>query len=66
MKKKDDTSFESRLERLEKILTILDDDSTPLEEMMKVYEEGINLTKELRKFLDTAELKITELGTRNN
>ncbi len=29
--------------------------------MLKVYEEGINLTNELRDFLEKAELKIKEL-----
>ena len=64
MKKNSEPNFENQLNRLEEILEILDNDTTPLEEMLKVYEEGIILTKELRKFLDNAELKITELGSK--
>ena len=64
MKKNNEPTFENKLNRLEEILEILDSDNTPLEEMLKVYEEGIILTKELRKFLDNAELKITELGNK--
>ncbi len=54
-------TFEEKLERLEKIVAILDDSETTLEDMLKVYEEGINLTNELRDFLEKAELKIKEL-----
>jgi exodeoxyribonuclease VII small subunit len=54
-------TFEEKLERLEEIVAILDDSETTLEDMLKVYEEGINLTNELRDFLEKAELKIKEL-----
>jgi len=62
MAKKTEKSFEEQLKRLEEIVNVLDNDDTPLEEMMKVYEEGINLTKELRTFLDTAEMKVREIN----
>lgn len=55
-------SFEEQLQRLQEIIDILDDDATPIEEMMKVYEEGINLTKILKDFLNNAELKVIEIG----
>jgi exodeoxyribonuclease VII small subunit len=54
-------NFEEKLERLEEIVAILDDSDTSLEDMLKVYEEGISLAGELRKFLEKAELKIKEL-----
>lgn len=59
-------SFEEKLARLEEIIAILDDDTTTLEEMLKVYEEGISLTKELRDFLENAELKIKSLEEKEN
>lgn len=55
-------NFEEKLARLEEIIAILDDSDTTLEEMLKVYEEGISLTKELRDYLENAELKIKELS----
>lgn len=60
MAKKQKT-FEEKLERLERIIDVLDSDDTTLEEMLKVYEEGVVLTKELREFLEKAELKIKSL-----
>jgi exodeoxyribonuclease VII small subunit len=65
MKKKIESNFESRLNRLEEILAILDDDSTSLEDMMLVYEEGITLAKELKEYLDKAETKISELKVKS-
>jgi len=54
-------TFEEKLERLEEIVAILDNSDTSLEEMLKVYEEGISLAGELRDFLEKAEMKIKEL-----
>jgi len=34
--------------------------------MLKVYEEGVMLTKELREFLEKAELKIKSLEEASN
>jgi exodeoxyribonuclease VII small subunit len=66
MKKNNESSFESKLNRLEEILALLENDNTPLEDMMKFYEEGVTLTRELRTFLSNAELKISELNTNEN
>ena len=60
MAKKQKT-FEEKLEKLERIIDVLDSDDTTLEEMLRVYEEGVVLTKELREFLEKAELKIKSL-----
>jgi len=62
MAKKKENSFEEQISRLEEIVEILDNDETPLEEMMKVYEEGMKLTNDLRKFLDDAELKVRDIN----
>lgn len=55
-------SFEEHLKRLEEIVAILENDNTPLDDMLKVYEEGMLLTKKLREYLNKAELKITEIN----
>ncbi len=55
-------NFEEQLNRLQEIIDILDNSDTPLEEMMKVYEEGIELTKILKDYLNKAELKVIEIG----
>jgi len=55
-------SFEEQLKRLEEIVAILENDETSLDDMLKVYEEGMLLTKKLREYLNTAEMKITDIN----
>jgi exodeoxyribonuclease VII small subunit len=55
-------NFEEQLSRLQEIIDILDNSDTPLEEMMKVYEEGMELTTILKDYLNKAELKVIEIG----
>ena len=56
------TSIESALNRLQEILEILERGELQLEESLKLYEEGVGLTRTCRKLLSDAELKITELS----
>ncbi|MDO5330186.1 MAG: exodeoxyribonuclease VII small subunit [Bacillota bacterium] len=51
-------SFEQKLERLSEIVSKLEGDTLPLEESMKLYEEGTTLIKELEEELSKAEEKI--------
>ncbi len=59
-------SFEAQLARLEEIVEILDRGEEPLEKMLDYYEEGMELSKNLRKFLDKAELKVMNIAGREN
>jgi exodeoxyribonuclease VII small subunit len=61
MKSKSANSFEKNIERLEKISELLESDTVGLEEAIKYYEEGIELSKTCLKTLNEAELKVTEL-----
>ena len=61
MKKTIKPTFESRLERLEEIVALLDRGDAPLEELLALYEEGIALTKECSDFLQNAEQRISTL-----
>ena len=61
MKAKKETSFAEKLQRLQEITEMLEDDDTEIEQSLLLYEEGINLSKELYTKLNSAELKITEL-----
>ncbi len=54
-------SFEELLNRVQEISNLLDGNVVDLEESLKLYEEGIILTKECYSRLNKAELKITEL-----
>lgn len=54
-------SFESDLERLEKITELLKDEKTGLEEAIKLYEEANTLSKKLSKTLSEIERKVEKV-----
>lgn len=58
MAKKNQNTFEEKLERLDTIVQLLDSGELSIEEMMKIYEEGMNLAQECRSYLEKAEQKI--------
>lgn len=55
-------SFEDSFNRLEKILEELESEECSLEETIKLYEEGLNLTKVCYDKLNDAELRIKEIS----
>lgn len=60
--KNTEPSFEESFSRLEKILEQLESDECTLEETIKLYEEGLNLTKICYDKLNNAELRIKEIN----
>ena len=54
--------FEESLKRLEEIVETLEQGSVPLEEAMKMYEEGVVLSKQCLEKLTKAELKLKRLS----
>jgi exodeoxyribonuclease VII small subunit len=50
--------FEDALARLETIATELENGDLPLDESLKIFEEGIRLSKTCLKMLDDAERKV--------
>ena len=54
-------SFEKKIEKLEKIISVLDSPDTGLEDLVKKYEEGMALVAELREQLSTAEQRIIDI-----
>ncbi len=50
--------FEKALARLETIVTELERGELPLDESLKIFEEGIKLSKTCLKVLDDAERKV--------
>jgi exodeoxyribonuclease VII small subunit len=50
--------FEDALARLEVIVTELEKGDLPLDESLKIFEEGIKLSKTCLKMLDDAEQKV--------
>ena len=61
-KKDSNQSFESCIKRLEKIVDVLERGEVPLEESIKMYEEGIGLSKVCLEKLSDAELKIKKIS----
>jgi exodeoxyribonuclease VII small subunit len=54
-------SFEESLKRLEKIVEQLERGDLPLEESIKLFEEGTRLSAECKDYLDKAEGKVQVL-----
>jgi exodeoxyribonuclease VII small subunit len=52
-------TFEEQMQRLEEIVEILDDGEASLDEMIALYEEGIQRSQYCRQYLEQAEQKIT-------
>jgi len=50
------------LKRLEQIVETLEQGSVPLDEVMKMYEEGVQLSKQCLEHLHEAELKLKRLS----
>jgi exodeoxyribonuclease VII small subunit len=53
--------FEKSLRRLEEIVAKVEGETLPLEESLKLYEEGKKLIASLEKTLKEAERKVEEL-----
>lgn len=57
--------FEEKIKRIEEIASEMEKQDIELETLIKLYEEGIKLTKESRNFLEKAELKISKINGDN-
>lgn len=55
-------SLEEQLKRLEEISVLLDRGDLPLDEQLKIYEEGMKLAQACRTYLEQAQLVIEKLG----
>lgn len=54
-------SFEKQLARLEEIVEKLEAEQTDLDASVKLFEEGVTLSKELAQKLETVKFKVEEL-----
>lgn len=53
-------SFEENISKLAEIVKSLEDGNLPLEKSVELYEQGLKISAECKKELDSAKLKITE------
>ena len=54
-------SFEQAMARLEEVVGLLERGDAPLEESLKLFEEGMSLMKQCSTMLDRAEQKVSKL-----
>ena len=59
--RKKQLSFEEKMNQLEDIVINLEKGTAPLDESMQLFEEGMKLSAEIKKMLETAEQKVTLL-----
>ena len=56
-------TFEQNMARLEQIVRSLERGDAPLEESLKLFEEGTGLVRACGKLLDEAELQVKRIMT---
>ena len=64
-----ENNFENKLSELEKIVAKLENSEISLDEATSLFEDGVKLSSDCRKILETAERKIktlTECEGENN
>ena len=66
MSKKEESNFEELMEKLEEITNKLEKEQLSLDESVKLFEEGINISKQCNSKLEGAEKRITILLNQEN
>jgi len=56
-------TFEASMERLETIVRQLEQGNVPLEESLKLFQEGTELVRSCQKLLDDAQLQVKKIMT---
>lgn len=57
------TRFETNMQRLEQIVRALERGDVPLEESLKLFQEGTALVRDCGKLLDDAQLQVQKVLT---
>ncbi|MEQ8524359.1 exodeoxyribonuclease VII small subunit [Gracilimonas sp.] len=65
MAEKERLSFEEALKKLESIVEQLEDEEITLEDSVKLYEEGVKMSKFCTEILEQAELRIEQVNEAN-
>lgn len=66
MPKKTQMNFEDKMDKLQEIVNKLEKDDIDLDTSLKLYQEGLDLTKTLKNELNEFEEKIKELNNESN
>ncbi|MBW1605641.1 exodeoxyribonuclease VII small subunit [Lactobacillus sp. Sy-1] len=62
----DQPSFEQNMQKLEQIVQQLEQGNVPLEQALKQFQAGVQLSSELQATLNNAENKLTKVMNANN
>ena len=60
---KQNKSFESNMQRLEQIVRAMERGDVPLEESLKLFQEGTELVRSCNELLDNAQLQVKMIMT---
>lgn len=60
------STFEENMQRLEQIVRAMEHGDVPLEESLKLFQEGTQLVESCSKLLDEAELLVKKISTDQN
>lgn len=56
-------TFEGNMQRLEQIVRAMERGDVPLEESLKLFQEGTDLVRQCGQLLDDAELQVKKIMT---
>ena len=56
-------TFEGQMQRLEQIVRAMERGDVPLEESLKLFQEGTDLVRSCGKLLDDAQLQVNKIMT---
>ena len=60
---KSNMTFEQSMQRLEQIVRAMERGDVPLEESLKLFQEGTELVRSCGKLLDEAQLQVNKIMT---
>lgn len=63
---KKNANFEENMARLEQIVRSMERGDVPLEESLKLFQEGTALVRDCGKLLDEAEQQVTKIIAQND
>lgn len=63
MMNQNNRTFEQSMQRLEQIVRSMERGDVPLEESLKLFQEGTELVQSCGKLLDEAQLQVTKILT---
>lgn len=58
---KNSVTFEASMARLEQIVRTMERGDVPLDESLKLFQEGTELVRNCEKLLDDAQLQVTKI-----